>query len=678
MALSRPVVLVYQEFASLSSSPATPELNVLIAGPAYHIQDFLDDRSNIKVATTYGTRNAAATGSSVAPLNNADAVVVASPPNNIVGAVLDAASVKVYLGAPAIEIAHADDAVTAPDVTTITSILVDFEAEGVLAGDSVILTKLGVGDLVRTVRSVSGKVITCTDEMPAAGYTKVRVERTLADAQVPANKVVVAGQTITVKGGLTLETKPVASADVYVAYRALRTDLQEVRYLNDFNALKGVFGRTLSSGTLHSGVDARNPLAVGAMIALLNTNTPVQIYGIPTDDLAGYLTMKADISPRKDVYAVVPLTTDSSVVAALKADFENLADPAYAIANGVPQKFRVVIGSVGELPTYGVIVDVATDGETKYVNGESSTVDFYDANATFIDDHVAPGQYLEVPTDLAATSLASSQKFVVASVLSNQRIKVTAAHAALAEATNVVYRIVKALDKDGQVSELVSVAQSFRSRRCVLCWPDKVDVSSLTDGSLTRGADGAAVAAASQPGYYLACAVGGMTAGLPSHQGFTNLGIAGISKLYNVNTYFSDRQITQISNNGWLVFQQDTPSSLPYVVHQCTTDPSTLQFGEFSMVKNFDFVSMFFSDILDDYIGIWNINPETIGFIGAALSAGVENLKLRRRVRIGAPIIDAKVTKLGESAISEDRLEIYIEVDFPKPLNTVGLHLVSV
>ena len=40
MAAQRPVVLVFQEFATLSSSPATPELNVLVAGPAYWIQDF--------------------------------------------------------------------------------------------------------------------------------------------------------------------------------------------------------------------------------------------------------------------------------------------------------------------------------------------------------------------------------------------------------------------------------------------------------------------------------------------------------------------------------------------------------------------------------------------------------------------------------------------------------------
>jgi hypothetical protein len=168
-----------------------------------------------------------------------------------------------------------------------------------------------------------------------------------------------------------------------------------------------------------------------------------------------------------------------------------------------------------------------------------------------------------------------------------------------------------------------------------------------------------------------------MTAGLPSHQGFTNLGIAGVSKIYNSNTYFSDKNITDISNGGWFVFQQDTPQALPYVVHQLTTDVATLQSGEFSMVKNFDFVSLFFADILDDYLGIWNINPETLGFITSSIVGGIDNLKLRRRPRIGSPIIDGKITSVSVSPSSADRVEIFVEVQMPAPLNIVALHLVS-
>ena len=61
MAAIRPLTLVYEEYAALSSTPTTPTLNALIAGPAYWIQDFPDDRADILLEDVYGALNAAAT-----------------------------------------------------------------------------------------------------------------------------------------------------------------------------------------------------------------------------------------------------------------------------------------------------------------------------------------------------------------------------------------------------------------------------------------------------------------------------------------------------------------------------------------------------------------------------------------------------------------------------------------
>jgi hypothetical protein len=368
--------------------------------------------------------------------------------------------------------------------------------------------------------------------------------------------------------------------------------------------------------------------------------------------------------------------------------------PGVAQAVSTTTTVTVTRGLTNIIPTTAAIANVASSAL------DALWLDLFDANGSFIDDGVLPGDFLEMPTNPNQTSFASSVKLTIATIVSNQRARIVSAgsNEALVDhelphgvsrtspvtliptTATLTYRVVRALDKTGQVTELISVAQSLKSRRAVICWPDLVDVSGLTDGSLARDPLDPLThqPAASQPGYYLSCAVGGMLASLPSHQGITNMGIAGISKLYNANTYFDDKQMTQISNGGWLLFQQDTPSALPYIIHQLTTDPSTLEFGEISLVKNFDFVSLFFSDILDDFLGIWNINDETITFINSALNAGIENLKLRRKVRIGAPIISGRITSVAESTVSSDRVEVYIEIDFPKPLNTIGLHLVSI
>ena len=326
-------------------------------------------------------------------------------------------------------------------------------------------------------------------------------------------------------------------------------------------------------------------------------------------------------------------------------------------------------------------------------------LDLYDANGTFVDAVVQAGDLLEMPQNPGQTSFTTKHSFVVETIVSNQRLRVVNNGRSTSLLANELphgasrnspvtlistlgalsYRITRTLDKAGQVTELIAAAATFNSRRVVNVWPDLCDVSGLVDGSLPRDPSAPTVAlpAASQTGCYLACAVGGMTAGLPSHQGFTNLGIAGITKIYDSNTYFSDTNLTDISNGGWFCFQQDTPQTLPFSIHQLTTDVTSLESGEFSMVKNFDFVSIFFAAILDDYLGTWNINPETINFIRAALNNGIETLKLRRLPRIGAPISSGAITSIAVSKASADRLEIYLEAVFPAPLNVIALHLIS-
>ena len=168
-----------------------------------------------------------------------------------------------------------------------------------------------------------------------------------------------------------------------------------------------------------------------------------------------------------------------------------------------------------------------------------------------------------------------------------------------------------------------------------------------------------------------------MTAGLPAQQGFTNLGIAGVSQIYDSNTYFSDDQITQLSDGGWYVFAQQTPQALPFTIHQLTTNPSTLESGEFSVVKNFDFVSLFFVDILEEFLGQYNVTPDTLTLLGAAMNTGAQLLLLRTVAKIGAPLLSFSITSLSVSPTSADRVLIYCAVGIPNPLNVIELHLVA-
>lgn len=231
------------------------------------------------------------------------------------------------------------------------------------------------------------------------------------------------------------------------------------------------------------------------------------------------------------------------------------------------------------------------------------------------------------------------------------------------------YRINIDLNPDAQVTELNTITTSLANHRCVMIWPNQCYVSNLQN-ELTE-------VQSKQPGQYLACMVGGLVAGLPSHQGFSYLGGAGIQQIFNSNFYFSDDQLTDLRNGGWYVIVQDSETSLPYTIHEVTTDVSAYAFGEFMNVKNFDFVSLYLKEILMQFPGRYNIYADTLNMIKGSLEGGIQYLKLRIFPKIGTPILDATVVSVAQLETEVDRVEAYVELSLPKVLNRIGLHLRS-
>lgn len=238
------------------------------------------------------------------------------------------------------------------------------------------------------------------------------------------------------------------------------------------------------------------------------------------------------------------------------------------------------------------------------------------------------------------------------------------------------YRIRRALSLDEQVFALVETAQSVRSKRLTMVWPDLVEVSDLRDGSLPRGIPATRTLAGLQPSTYLACAVAGVVAGVPPQAGLTNGSFIGFSRLVHAQGYFSETQLSRISDGGHFVCIQRTPGALPECIHQLTTNPTAIETGELSVVKNVDFLSKFFQDLLESFIGQYNVLPETLNEIYRAVSDGAQNLQSRRIARFGAPLISGTITSLAVSEFSADRIELFFRGTVARPLNAVAFHLV--
>ena len=316
-------------------------------------------------------------------------------------------------------------------------------------------------------------------------------------------------------------------------------------------------------------------------------------------------------------------------------------------------------------------------------NGEASVTvrrrftRLQDLTQTFMTT-VLQGEKIEIPhpADTDPTHFdTDTTTWAIATVVNNQQLDATLTELQelapyrfkAAYSANMPYRISIDLDRAAQVTELITITTSLKSSRVVMTWPNECLVTDLTNAKTGE--------ANHQKGQYLSCAVGGMVAGLPSHQGFTFIGIAGIDQIFNSNTYFTDAQISSLAGNGWYVFLQDSEASAPYSAHEVTTYFDNYEMGELMNVKNFDFISTYYKRILQTFLGRYNIIPETLLLIEDAFDTGTKFLKLRYFPKIGAPLLSASIVSLGEYADEADRLEIFALVDLPKVLNKIGLHL---
>jgi hypothetical protein len=227
---------------------------------------------------------------------------------------------------------------------------------------------------------------------------------------------------------------------------------------------------------------------------------------------------------------------------------------------------------------------------------------------------------------------------------------------------DVVYTITKDLTLDEQATFLAGYASSFGSRRAIHTWPDKLAVS--INGVATF-----------VPGYFAGAVLAGLTAGLPSQSGLTNLAVTGFVGRENSDDKFSDTQLDTIAGGGNFIFVQPVPDTALIVRHQLTTDLTTIFFQEFSVTKNVDLIARFFRDLYRPFLGIYNITDGLLDLLKTRGEGGVAFLKEQRAPRVGAPLRSGQLTRIEESTTQPDTVEIDVDISVPLPLNNIKLTL---
>jgi len=424
--MALPNTEIYRQSASTVVNIVEAVQDLLIVGPAYHILDYVTDKASLLIGT-YGVKDAASsatTGSNVSrPIPGANVITIADPPSNAAGAVLDSASVIAYLDTVYLEIGNTnrlDGTVTtaAPneDLFSTAAGGFDFGVNGVRPGDRLVISDVGgLGStLIVTIKEVGGYNGSTLNANQVRAYSnfvlggeltiaqngsyRFRVEKVLNDVVLDSNFVSIAGNAITIKGGATVsvditgdgvvETPLINYSSVYIQYKSLRQDLAAVGQINDDSQIESLVGR----------VDERNPLAAALRIALANTTTTVNYFGLTGDDLNGqtdrstaHQAALSAIESNDAIYCIVPLTRDISIVAIYRTSTLALSAPTSAV-------YRMIIASVDDLPTTSVVA-AASAGTAELITGDPVHV-FATATGNFVSAGVAVGDALFMANDL--------------------------------------------------------------------------------------------------------------------------------------------------------------------------------------------------------------------------------------------------------------------------------------
>ena len=729
-----PSVLVYQQLTSSGGvANVTPDLDAVIIGPCYNVLSY----DNSTAATLAATAGLTDSGAAYQIADNTIANVVNLPGQKL-GQVVTESSISVYLNDCVVQTAStrftltsgsnvltvlaatASGTTTAASKTlTITGASASADAAKFAVGDPISVAGAGAAGATLTTKitaisgttftmadaattAVTGQAVTklavsninsvsatrhaskgdkvyinygsgvftstilsspeasdtitsltLADIVPAAaaGAQLVSIRKTFSNQVLPAsyngstNLVTTAASTL---GKITINPLPavvygtVITGSVYIAYKALRTDLSSnIQEINNPDELAGYLGAPTDS----------NPLSLGVQLALANTVGRILAIAVPSEDLQGYLSGLALAEGRR-IYAISVLTQDTAVITAVQQHVQQMSTPE--MANWRVAVVNSAIPTTQNIGPYSA-TNVNANGGLNTVTNVNGAYVLTVSNATFLSDGVSTGDIVNVT---AATGITAPTTIKVKAVLNNQQVQLDTT----STATAVSYYVSRNLTKSQQADYVVGMCSTLASNR-VMYIPQSAGVS--VNGVVKN-----------LPGYYLCCAVVGLISGLPVQQSLTNIGLAGVSSAGLSNFYFTRAQLGSMAAAGACLIVQEAQGSIPYVRHSLTTDMTTLYFREIQQVKNWDYLSYFFHDILKGFIGRYNITSDTLRILRQTLNASGRLLQGKTLPRLGAPLIDFSIKTLKQDPDNKDSVIVEMPIQMATVLNYLNLYLV--
>jgi len=485
---------------------------------------------------------------------------------------------------------------------------------------------------------------------------------------------------LTVKPSLVRDTTGapiVPSNQMYVYYEALRLDVSTAA--NNPTLLR--FDSPGDVTDLIEPVSVDNPLALGLYFALLNSSN-AQVSGIGVDEISAdqpYGTTDAyervlDFLESKEVYTLVPLTHDMTVLALELTHVTTMSEPAY-------KGERLCLGAV-EFPARAPSVSLAsgTDGNAAGTPSTLFSTGITNLSQLVLAAGITPtgtidpdeGLYLDIDADDKHYSIKSingdtlTLRYQAADFAAGENDDSFYAESYAPQTISGTFAVRKRgallVDANGNANKNAiadayqDIAAGFGNRRF---WHHALrNVKATLDGIEQV-----------IPSFYWCAAKAGAIAGQPPQQSFTNFPITGFSAVTGTNDFFSDRQMNRMAAGGNCIPIQETVQGPIFERMSLTTDMTSIETRTDSITKVLDFTSKFIRRMLRTYIGKFNINQNYLDTLSHVLSGA-------RAFLTGTGVLmDMDINEIVQNADEPDSVDVDITADPPYPCNYIRVRL---
>ena len=451
-------------------------------------------------------------------------------------------------------------------------------------------------------------------------------------------------------------------ADLYVEYRALRTDNADaIHAITDISDVTAAVGPAVPE----------NPLGLQVFNCLSNSgNRAVYYMAVPSNDSAGWTSVLRQAGLTNRVYGFAPASQDADVIDLVVAHVK-------AQSTETSKKWRIAFVSA-EMPTQKAVYTQATqpDGDRFYatLTDDGSGDNFL---LTFVDDTGGelPSGYVNCLDDVVAgdsvrIAYASDPwgdetyaEYTVARVISNTQVLLSDGPTAAIDRPERV-EVYHPYSIAERAQAYADISAAFYSARVYNVFPPRFGSNGL-----------------SETGEFGAGIVAGLCSSVPPQQPLTNITVSAIDDVPMAYQTFTADELNLMAGSGTLILMQESVGDTVYVRHQVSTKASggNLNETELSMIKNLDSVSYYFANRLAPYVGKYNISPSLLNVIDNVLKDGVDYLGSMTAVGLLSPQLDLETTTVTGVAVHptlKDHIVGVIDLGMPVPGNNIQLKLV--